>query len=79
MKKKILYEKYKEQVQAAPSPEGAGGGKIQGIRQMFRNVWDDVVFIIIRMLFVLLVSFVATILWNKPLRDMVLEFFVNAI
>ena len=68
MKKKILYEKYKEQVQAASSPEGAGGGKIQEIRQIFRSVWDDVVFIVIRILLVLLVSFVATILWNKPLR-----------
>lgn len=77
MKKKILYEKHREQVQAASST-ALDGGKKQGIRQMCRNVWDDVVFIVTRGLLVLLISFMATILLNKPLRDTVLEFFINA-
>lgn len=78
MKKKILYEKYREQ-QTPASPAGNDGRKIQEICQIFRNVWDDVVFIVIRILLVLLISFVATILLNKPLRDMVLDFLVNAV
>lgn len=77
MKKKILYEKYREQ--AASSTEEYGKEKIQGIRQMCRNVWDDVVFIVTRGLLVLLISFMATILMNKPLRDTILEFFLNAV
>ena len=76
MKKKILYEKYREQ--AASSTAEHGREKVQGIRQMCRNVWDDVVFIVTRVFLVLLISFMATILLNKPLRDTVLEFFINA-
>ncbi len=78
MKKKILYEKYREQ-QAASFPVENDGGKIQKIHQMFQNIWDDVVFIVARGLLVLLISFVATILLNKPLRNAIFEFFINAI